>query len=75
MDFAARFDAELVADGGGDVDAGFGILGVARRAVAEDVLPVIGDPRATVFPLGVAGSVAGDDLDPAAFADALSGAG
>ncbi len=60
-------EAEVVADGGGDVDAGTVVVGVLRAGSAEDIVVVVGDEGAAVFPLGVADAVAVADGHPLAF--------
>ena len=64
-------DAQVVADGGGDVDARSLVLGVDGGLVAEDIGPVFRGEGAAVLPLGKAGALVVDDLHPPAFADGL----
>ena len=75
MDGGLISDAQEVANGGRDIDPGSLVFFIFRAFVTEDVLPVIGDEGATVFPLSVADfpSVGGVDLDPTAFTDGFSG--
>lgn len=68
-------DAEEVAGGWGDVDAGPLVVFIFRAFIAENVFPVVGDEGPAVLPLGVAdlASAGAVDLHPAALADALAG--
>jgi hypothetical protein len=59
-------EAEVIADGGGDVDARTVVAGVLRAGAAEDIVMVVGDKGATVLPLGVADAVAVANGDPLA---------
>ncbi len=69
MQFLAGLQAEVVADGGGDINAG---PAVVWGLPTEDVFPVVGDPGSAVFPLGVADLATVVELDPTALADALT---
>lgn len=63
------FNAEVVADGGGDVDAGTLVGGVAGAGTTEDILPVIRVKRSAVFPLGKTVTTVVINLHPCAAAD------
>lgn len=66
------FEAEVIADGGGNVEASALVEVWEWSLVAEDVLPMIGAEGAAVFPLGVGDAVAVADGDPPAFADGFA---
>ena len=61
------FQAQIIADGGRDVEAGAAVALGFGLGVAEDVLPVVRIERAAVFPLAVADFPLVVDGDPAAF--------
>jgi len=73
MNAFSRAQAEVIADGGRDIDSGRAVLGIFGGLVAEHEFPVIGHPRATIFPLREATATTIIDLDPATFADRFSG--
>lgn len=73
--FLTGLQVEVVADGGRDVDGCALVRFVLWWAVSEDIVPVIGDPGAAVFPLGVATTAVMVDLNPLSLEAGSAGSG
>lgn len=72
VDFVAADEAEVVAHGWGEIDAGLFVAGVARWGCAEDIGGVIGEEGAAIAPLCVNDALVVADGDPAVVADGFA---
>jgi len=73
VDFHHIADSEVVAHGGGNIDARALVFGSLRLGIAKDVGVVIGGEGAAIFPLRVADFSIADDLEPASPANGVAG--
>jgi len=67
VNFAGVGNTEVVSDSWRNIDPGTLIFSIDGPAIAENVAPVIDFKRTNIFPLSVARSIVGVDLQPSAF--------